>query len=474
MQAIDLKNKVEIKWLNFIEHKEEIYKLRHTVFYEQQGIDYLTESARDENAIHLGAYYNGQLVSAICAYIYFPLDEICNQWQLTVPQNMVGHFARRVELPEFRGCRLAEFLAAIIWKSIHEVIHPDFLMITLFDTHKKLSFYYSTFGFDFLHEVSTTHGQLAIYATNKESIHKGISKSRTLCELLSAIFETEIPPLYEFLSKNEQLSFFNIENFKQENLYLNPISFKDELPRLSAQARMLYTFQKPLIESEDFPVGPANMLDLGCGPGIFLAMISNLPKFKDYHCMGMDLSPEMIAYAKLSYKKITWKVGNIYDTGLAAESLDVIFSSFVMIHLVNPELALKEIYRILKKGGKFYIVDINDSTFEGHPKIKRMIRKHAQIYEGNRDIMNILPELAEKQNFKFHKQLETLIENSGEEEKPEVSGNVFKLGRVKMWAIFSFISQRQQMKPYYSQAENYYFKTNCKISVKVQTQIYEK
>jgi ubiquinone/menaquinone biosynthesis C-methylase UbiE/predicted GNAT family N-acyltransferase len=474
MQISDLKNKIEIKWLNFKDHKEEIYQIRYNIFYQQQGIDYLLESARDENAIHLGAYYEGKLVSAICAYVYFPEDAICEQWKLPPTENIIVHFARRVEMPEFRGTHLAELLAAAIWKSVYEVLHPDYMMISLYDEHKKLSFYYTTFGFDFLHEIPTEHGNLSLFTTNKTSIQRGIAKSRKLSEILSASIETEIPPLFDFLKENNLLEYFNIENFKVENLYLNPISFKDELPRLSAQARMLYMIQKPLIENEIFPKTPANIVDLGCGPGIFLATISNLVQFKDYQFTGMDLSPEMIAYAKLSYKKINWKVGNIYDTGFADESIDVVFCSFVMIHLTNPELALKEINRILKKGGIFYIVDINDSTFEGPAPIKRMIRKHAEIYEGNRDIMNLLPELSKNQNLKLRKQLETVIENTGDENQPELTNHVFKLGRVTMWAIFSFISQREQMKAYYSKAENFYFRSDCQISFKVQTQIYEK
>ena len=145
-----------------------------------------------------------------------------------------------------------------------------------------------------------------------------------------------------------------------------------------------------------------------------------------------------------------------------------------MIHLTELEVALKEIYRVLKPGGILYVVDVNDSTFEGPEVIKEMIEKHTEFYEGNRNILNILPYLAEKQSLELNNTFSVEINNLGTEDEPIIENNALKLGRMKSWAMFSFISQREDIQEYYQKAEQHYFSSLCGISIQIQTQVYQK
>jgi ubiquinone/menaquinone biosynthesis C-methylase UbiE len=237
---------------------------------------------------------------------------------------------------------------------------------------------------------------------------------------------------------------------------------------------LLEVAQEDINADFQLPSDEGNFLDIGCGPGLYLSSLSKLPKYSNYKFSGIDLSPEMISYAKLSYRNISWYQRDVYETGFESDFFNIAHASFLFIHLVTPEIALGEINRILKKGGILYVVDVNDSTFQGPCLITRLIQKHSQFYEGDRNILNILPELASRNSFRLIDKKHITVNNQGSEEKPERIGNLLKLGRVTMWAMFSFINQRQDIQEFYQKAEKYYFNKNCEISIQIQTQIFEK
>jgi ubiquinone/menaquinone biosynthesis C-methylase UbiE len=101
---------------------------------------------------------------------------------------------------------------------------------------------------------------------------------------------------------------------------------------------------------------PWSALDLGCGAGygsknVFLSE-ENL--INDYEIQGLDVSPEAVA----TYKKITGftaKVGSVTNTGFDDASFNVVLFDDVIEHLVDTDLAFREIHRILKPGGYLFI-----------------------------------------------------------------------------------------------------------------------
>ena len=75
-----------------------------------------------------------------------------------------------------------------------------------------------------------------------------------------------------------------------------------------------------------------NHLDIGCGDGYFIK------RSKCRNCWGIDQS-----YGEKFYSKLPFESGYFdYVTMLA-----------VIEHLDNPDLAFKEIHRVLKSGGRF-------------------------------------------------------------------------------------------------------------------------
>jgi ubiquinone/menaquinone biosynthesis C-methylase UbiE len=87
------------------------------------------------------------------------------------------------------------------------------------------------------------------------------------------------------------------------------------------------------------------VLDFGCGGGYLL---SNLQCAKK---VGVEINPHARAIAA---NALTETYGSIYD--VSDNYVDRIISNHALEHVDNPMLILRELYRVLKPGGKITIV----------------------------------------------------------------------------------------------------------------------
>lgn len=104
-----------------------------------------------------------------------------------------------------------------------------------------------------------------------------------------------------------------------------------------------------ILENLDLKNG-LNIVDLGCGDGFYLYLISNLGL--NLNLTGVDPDKNALQSAKKHLSKsINLKVGEIEKLPFKTSSVDRIVVSEVLEHLENPTLAVKEVYRVLKPGG---------------------------------------------------------------------------------------------------------------------------
>lgn len=89
------------------------------------------------------------------------------------------------------------------------------------------------------------------------------------------------------------------------------------------------------------------LLDLGCGPGIHLKEYSK----RGAKCFGLDISEEMIKIAKKNCPKANLTVGSIYQMDYPNNYFDIVTASFVLDHVKEINTVVKEIRRVIKKGG---------------------------------------------------------------------------------------------------------------------------
>ncbi len=92
----------------------------------------------------------------------------------------------------------------------------------------------------------------------------------------------------------------------------------------------------------------ANVLELGCGTGLFTYEFVKKP----IKLTAIDISPDLLEEAKkiISSSNVSFKVENAYDMSFPDNSFDAVIGSSVLHHL-DIEKALHEIYRVLKPGG---------------------------------------------------------------------------------------------------------------------------
>ena len=103
------------------------------------------------------------------------------------------------------------------------------------------------------------------------------------------------------------------------------------------------------------PARHKNLLDLGCGPGLYAQRFHNA----GYAVMGIDFSERSIKYAEveatLNKEEIKYHYKN-YLTMDYEEQFDVItliYCDYAVLSASDKDLLLSKVYKALKPGGKF-------------------------------------------------------------------------------------------------------------------------
>lgn len=91
------------------------------------------------------------------------------------------------------------------------------------------------------------------------------------------------------------------------------------------------------------------LLDIGCGNGNFLRIASGL----GYDVTGLETDPSAVQVARsLGFDVVD---GALPDTGLEAGTFDSVTLNHVLEHLHDPVAGIREIYRLLKGSGRFWL-----------------------------------------------------------------------------------------------------------------------
>ena len=94
------------------------------------------------------------------------------------------------------------------------------------------------------------------------------------------------------------------------------------------------------------------LLDLACGQGFGLNIIDQ--KNKNLDLEGIDLDENIISIAQEKYPHLKFSVQDALKLKFEDNYFDFIVG-FEIIEHVNPDTLLKEIYRVLKPGGKLIL-----------------------------------------------------------------------------------------------------------------------
>lgn len=97
----------------------------------------------------------------------------------------------------------------------------------------------------------------------------------------------------------------------------------------------------------------ANILEIGCGAGMFTRGIKY--NIKKLNCFGCDISENAIAEAKKNQCGIDYRVSHENILPYVDEKFDGVVITDVLEHVDDPLIFLKEIRRVLKSSGTFFL-----------------------------------------------------------------------------------------------------------------------
>ena len=111
---------------------------------------------------------------------------------------------------------------------------------------------------------------------------------------------------------------------------------------------------------------PGRLLDVGCGPGLFLEVGDKL----GWDSWGIDLNASAIDWARENVSANV-RVGTVADLGAEPESFACITMFDVIEHLADPREELQEVWRLLEPGGILVVV-----TPDAGAPMSRLLGKH--------------------------------------------------------------------------------------------------
>lgn len=128
-----------------------------------------------------------------------------------------------------------------------------------------------------------------------------------------------------------------------------------------------------------------HFLDVGCGTGWAVGKVAKLVNNNGLF-YGIDLSPKMIEKAISNFSgrdNFHFIQANVESIPLNDNFFDIIICTNSFHHYLNPDKAMNEMYRLLKKGGKLYILDPTAENFIikfADQIIKILEPTHVKIY----------------------------------------------------------------------------------------------
>ncbi len=122
------------------------------------------------------------------------------------------------------------------------------------------------------------------------------------------------------------------------------------------------------------------ILDVGSGQGRGSTEIDGYGRY-----IGVEPSEFLVNRAKELYSASNreFTVGNAYELPIDSESVDGVISVNVLFHLANLETAVKEMSRVLKRGGSFFVNTTNNDSVETWKTLYTDLVVNEAMMQGN-------------------------------------------------------------------------------------------
>lgn len=152
------------------------------------------------------------------------------------------------------------------------------------------------------------------------------------------------------------------------------------------------------------------VLEIGFGSGLNLPYYKNVTKL-----YALDPSQELYNLAKDRIQKVSFPTEHIQASAekipLENNSIDLVVSTWSLCSIPHPEIALKEIFRVLKLGGIFAFIEHGKSPKSFIFKLQKILTPFSKRLAGGCHLDREIDELIKEAGFDFIK-LETFQQKS--------------------------------------------------------------
>jgi len=133
-----------------------------------------------------------------------------------------------------------------------------------------------------------------------------------------------------------------------------------------------------LLDAVETPAG-SRILDVATGAGYVAGEASR----RGAHAIGIDFSAAQVRMARAMYPQVRFEQADAQALPFEDESFDAVVNAFGICHFPEPELALREAFRVLKRGGRlaFTVWDIPERAV-GFGAVYAAIRAHGTLDVG--------------------------------------------------------------------------------------------
>lgn len=143
------------------------------------------------------------------------------------------------------------------------------------------------------------------------------------------------------------------------------------------------------------------ILEIGFGTGINLKFYPENVK----HIIGIDANEGMLKQAEQKISRSKIKIEIIHQSSESLpfedESIDAVLSTYTLCSIKNINSALKEIYRVLKPGGKYYFLEHGLADKPLTQKLQHLLNPIQNIWADGCNLNRNISELISDSGFKI-------------------------------------------------------------------------
>jgi ubiquinone/menaquinone biosynthesis C-methylase UbiE len=117
-----------------------------------------------------------------------------------------------------------------------------------------------------------------------------------------------------------------------------------------------------------------SVLDVACGPGVVSAAVAEFAR----EVVAFDLTPRMLEKAAQRCRaagrdNVSFREGNAEQMPFAAAAFDAVVTRLSVHHFDQPARVFKEIFRVLRPGGRFVVADVVASEDAAEAELQNAI-----------------------------------------------------------------------------------------------------